>query len=339
MRIDTLTDADARRWDAYVEPRTWTVTDMFAWRLVAKDAYGIRSHFLLAVDGKTSRGALALFEIKHAVFGHYLATSLFGTDGGFHYDDDASRDALLEEAIVLAAELGVSHMVIRTRGASLGMTEDMRFRTAVLDLKGTPAEMLERLESKTRNQVRRGEKEGFTIAFGPEQIPAFHQVFHEHMRGLGSPAHSLAYYKAIATHLGDTARFFVVRDKDRLVGGALLTFANGTSANLHTVTLPEYNPRCPNYLLYWRMIVDSYHKKCHSFDMGRSEIGSSQLAFKGNWSPRIEQLRYSYFMPMGGLPPRIDPKNPKYRLAISAWRRMPLFVTRALGPRLISGIA
>ena len=47
------TDAGTRddvtaQWDAFVGPRTHTVTDLAAWRAVVRDAYGIRSHVLTA---------------------------------------------------------------------------------------------------------------------------------------------------------------------------------------------------------------------------------------------------------------------------------------------------
>src|SRR5258706_15544718 len=98
MRIETLSEneADARRWDAWVAPRTRTVTDLFAWRRVVREAYGLRSHLLLAVDDAArARGALALYEVRHPLLGHYLATAPFANDGGLHYDDVGARDLLL----------------------------------------------------------------------------------------------------------------------------------------------------------------------------------------------------------------------------------------------------
>jgi len=340
MRIEYLSDSHSARWDSYVGARARAVTDLFAWRHVARESYGIASHFLLAEDNGVCAGALALYEIRHPVFGHYLATALFGTDGGLFSDSDAARDALVAEARALAIRLKVSYLVIRTRGVELrDFQKDYHLRTALIPLDGTAEDLLARLPGKTRNQVRRGQREGFAVSSGADQVAAFHDVFHRHMRRLGSPAHSLRYYKAIALHLGERAEFFVVRDGTQLVAGALLCFVNGMASNLHTVALAEYNTRCPNYLLYWRMMEESRARGCRQMDLGRSAIGSSQLAFKENWRPNVLPLCYNYFVLQGGAPRRIDADNPRYRLAIAAWRRMPLFVTRALGPHLISGIA
>ncbi len=340
MRIETLGDQDGRRWDAFVAPRTATVTDLFAWRLVVQQAYGMRTHSLVAVDdAQRVRGALALQEVRHPLFGRYLATAAFANDGGLHHDSPSARDLLLAEARRLCAERRASHVVIRTSGEDLpGFVADHRYHTAVVDLGGGAAALWKRLPAKTRNQVRRGQKEGFEIRTGAAEIEPFHRVLHAHMRDLGSPAHALRYYELIARHLGEHARFLVVREGEAVVAGALLFLINGTAANLATVALREYNRRCPNYLLYWHMMEASCEAGCTRFDMGRSVEGSSNLRFKENWNPQITPLSYNHHLRTLDAVPFVDPRNVRYRLPMAIWRRLPLPVTRAVGPHLITGL-
>ena len=341
MRIAYLTESDSgAQWDEYAGARASAVTDLFAWRRVVREAYGMASHFSIALENDRIAGALGLFELRHPVFGHYLATAVFGNDGGLHFDTGEARDALLQEARALARRLGVSHLIIRTRDGDLpGFEADRRFQTAIVDLEGDSESAWQRLPVKTRNQVRRGMKEGFTVSTGPGQVGAFYEVFHQHMRDLGSPAHGMRYYESILRNLGDRCEFFVVRDGANLVAGALVFWVNGTAMNYHAVALRRFNTRCPNYLLYWRMIEAAYAHGCRQFDMGRSEVGSSQLKFKANWAPREVGLCYNYDLVKLRAIPRLDPRNPRFRLAIASWQRLPLFVTRALGPHLISGVA
>jgi FemAB-related protein (PEP-CTERM system-associated) len=340
MRVEYLTDSDGPRWDAYVEPRAVAITDLFGWRLVVREAYGIQSHFLAATDAGRIVGTLALFEIRHPVFGHYLATALFGSDGGLYVDSESARGALVAEARALGERSGVSHLLIRTRGVEIaGADTDARYVTAVVDLPGTADAAFDELPGKTRNQVRRGMKEGFSVGTGFDEVPAFFDVFHRHMRDLGSPAHGMRFYRAIERHFASRAEFFVARDSDDVVGGALVFFVNGVASNYHTVTLRAYNPRCANYLLYWRIVERAIARGCRQLDMGRSEKDSTQLAFKMNWTSQVVGLQYHYLLVRARQAPRLDPRNPRFRLAIAAWRRMPLAVTRAVGPHLISGIA
>jgi len=341
MRVSEVGAEDERAVDAFIAARAASPTDLPAWRRVVRDAYGITSRVLVARDGENIAGALTLFEIRHPAFGRYLTTAPFGNDGGLHADDAAARAVLLAEARALADARGVDYLVVRTRDATLeGFAADAQYRSAVIDLRGgSEAVWEQRLPAKTRNQVRRGMKEGFSIASGPDQLGAFFDVFHAHMRDLGSPAHSRHFYEAIVEHLGDCAEFLVLRDGATLVASALLFRVNGIAMNLHTVALREYNRRCPNYLLYWRMIESSCVLGCTSFDMGRSVEGSPNLDFKRNWGPEIVPLGYHYYLRRRGDVPNVDPRNPRYRIAIGLWRRLPLAVTKRLGPRLIPGLA
>jgi FemAB-related protein (PEP-CTERM system-associated) len=292
------------------------------------------------MEGDRIVGTLGLFEIKHPIFGHYLTTAVFGNDGGIHFDTWAARDSLAAEARKLADDLNVAYLVIRTRNLDLdGFRVDRNYCTALMDLESGADELWKQLPAKTRNQVRRGMKEGFTLETGHDQLGAFYDVFHQHMRDLGSPAHSRKYYEAIVEQLGDRAEFLVVRDSTKLVAGALLFRVNGTAMNYHTVSLREYNRRCPNYLLYWKMIESSATLGSRWFDMGRSRVDSPQLQFKANWNPTEIGLHYNFFLRKLKDIPDLDPRNARYRVGIALWQKMPLLVTKAVGPRLITGLA
>ncbi|HED36990.1 MAG TPA: peptidoglycan bridge formation protein FemAB, partial [Ignavibacteria bacterium] len=45
-------------------------------------------------------------------------------------------------------------------------------------------------------------------------------------------------------------------------------------------------------------------------------------------------LYYQYYLLKAEKIPEINPLNPKYRLFIAAWKKLPLFVTKIIGPLL-----
>jgi FemAB-related protein (PEP-CTERM system-associated) len=341
MRLLRLDASQDRRWDAFVGQRTASVTDLSGWRHVVLDTYGIESHFFAVEDDDALVGTLGLFEIRHPFFGHYLTTAVFSNDGGFHYDNVIARDLLIAEARNLADETNADYLLLRSRGDQFaGFQLDKRYRTAIIDLSaGADAVWEKTLLSKTRNQVRRGIKEGFTIHTGSDQVADFYRVFSRHMRDLGSPAHSQKYYENIIRFLGNYVQFMVVKEGSELVAGAMLLQINGTATNYHTVALKQYNRRCPNYFLYWDMIKRSCERGNLRFDMGRSEDGSSNLKFKMNWGAQAVKLNYNYYLQTTSAIPYTDPHNPRYKWPIAIWKKLPLPITRSLGPYLISGIA
>jgi serine/alanine adding enzyme len=341
MQLRHFSAAHEQRWNEYVEPRASSVTESFAWRRVVDEVYRIPSHFLAVEDSDSIVGTLGLFEIKHPLFGHYLTTAAFSNDGGFLYENTQAQNLLVSGAKRLADELGVDYLLIRTRGVDLeGFAVDRHYRTAVLDLsEGIDDVWANKIGGKTRNQIRRGLKEGFTIQSGHDQIQDFCRVFQTHMRDLGSPAHGQRFYDSVIKHLGDRAQFFVVRDGSSLAAGALLFDINGIAMNYHTVALRQYNRRCPNYLIYWEMIKNSCARGNDKFDMGRSEADGPHIRFKKNWGTQIVELNYYYYLRGLDKIPYVDPRNPRYSLPVAVWKKLPLFLTSAIGPKIVRGLA
>jgi hypothetical protein len=49
-------------------------------------------------------------------------------------------------------------------------------------------------------------------------------------------------------------------------------------------------------------------------------------------------LPYAVLLVRGHRMPNLNPTNPRFKLAIQLWRRLPLGVTRVVGPRLVGNI-
>jgi len=68
------------------------------------------------------------------------------------------------------------------------------------------------------------------------------------------------------------------------------------------------------------------------FDYGRSKQGTGSYSFKKNWGFEPAPLYYEYYLVKATEMPDISPMNPKYKLFINAWKRLPLSVTQLVGP-------
>jgi hypothetical protein len=73
------------------------------------------------------------------------------------------------------------------------------------------------------------------------------------------------------------------------------------------------------------------------FDFGRSSVDSSTYKFKAQWGAEPSGTAWQYYVRTGA-PGEMRPDNPKYRLRIRAWQRLPLWVTRLIGPHIVRGI-
>ena len=74
------------------------------------------------------------------------------------------------------------------------------------------------------------------------------------------------------------------------------------------------------------------------FDYGRSKVGTGPYDFKRNWGFEPTPLHYRYKLVRADRVPENNPNNPKYRLFIKAWQRMPLALTNFLGPHIVKNL-
>jgi hypothetical protein len=75
-----------------------------------------------------------------------------------------------------------------------------------------------------------------------------------------------------------------------------------------------------------------------TFDFGRSKVGTGTFAYKTIWGFEPEPLHHEYLLLRAGEMPNVNPLNPKYAVLIALWRRLPLCIANALGPRISRGL-
>jgi hypothetical protein len=104
-------------------------------------------------------------------------------------------------------------------------------------------------------------------------------------------------------------------------------------------SLREFNPISVNMLLYAQLLEQAIADGYTVFDFGRSTADSGTYRFKRQWGAEPVQLHWHYWLSDGRAePPRLNPDNPKYRAAISAWQRLPLGVANRLGPMIVRNL-
>jgi FemAB-related protein (PEP-CTERM system-associated) len=319
-------------------------TALDSWTQLVKEIYGCETHRFEAIQDDEVTGILALTHVRHPIFGNYLATSPFGSFGGFAFSSFEARDELLEEAQRLADDLKVEYAMVRfiEEGNSppSPWIQNPIYSTYLLDLPSNPEELMKDFGRQHRKHTRQSLRKGFKVRFGHlELLDEAYEVLARSMHELGSPYHSKKYLRRMASLLGDTLEFVVINDtKDSLVGSAVLAYHGTTGTNLHANILQKYRSDYAGECLYWTILEHYIQKEIKVCDMGRSLNGSGNETFKFKWKPRKVPLAYWYYLPEGGHIPELNQKSPKFQLAISVWKRLPAFAVRALGPYLIRGI-
>jgi FemAB-related protein (PEP-CTERM system-associated) len=340
MKVDRVTELNL----PLIENRLG-FSGLDTWMKFIGDIYGYKIHRLAIVANGQPISALSLIEVKHPIFGHYLVTAPFASYGGFVYENNRLRELLLDEAGHLAEELKVEYIAIRFEEGdaqpSTNWIQLPSYYTYLVDLPPTTDEILKTFSSDHRNHVRKSMKKGFTVRFG--QLDLLNDVYEAlslSMHELGSPYHSKKYLQKMAEFLGETLEFAVLYDaQGKIAGGGVFIYKGDTVSNLHANILHFVRSNYGGEFLYWSVIDRAIQKGLRTFDLGRSLVGSGNETFKMKWAPRKKLLAYWHWLAPGQKLPSLNQKNPKFQIAIAAWKRLPKFIVRPLGPHLVRGLA
>jgi len=317
------------------------------WREVF-DVYGLRTYWLVAQRANKPVGIMPLVRQSNPLFGHRLISLPWVDEAGALGDGDAVL-ALLEHAMHLVQENGpkfslsvkqpiLGHIPEYPKGWSVESGDKVLMRRP---LSMTSDNLWKELSPKVRNQVRKAKKHGLTTERGgSELVGEFYQVYSHNMRDLGSPAHSFKFFEKLMSVLGDRACIYCTR-LDRNVLGAGFVLDNRPSMDIPWASsLRAYNRLCVNHAMYWQILSDACEAGYERFHFGRSDAGSGQHKFKKQWGAEeapLAWMHYSQQPQPAGLDDFIAPKE-KFGLAQRLWTKLPLPVTRQLGPLLIRHI-
>jgi hypothetical protein len=155
------------------------------------------------------------------------------------------------------------------------------------------------------------------------------------MRELGTPVYSPRFFREVCREFPDDVRLSVVEGESGVAAAALCVTEGGFTEIHWAASLREMLPFSPNMLLYWEAIAHAADRELSEFCMGRSTEGSGPHRFKTQWGAVPTRLRWEYVLPDGAELPGLNPDNPKFRLAVHVWQRLPLPLTRWLGPPIV----
>ncbi|MEW5803963.1 MAG: FemAB family XrtA/PEP-CTERM system-associated protein [bacterium] len=342
VTIYSLEDRDRERWDEYVH--SCPISSLYhlsAWKKVLEPVLGHPAYYLYAEDEEGEVvGVLPMAHLKSWLFGSRLISLPCFNYGGVCAHDSGVQMMLLQRGTEIACRVGARHLELRQMETYSWDLPVKQHRVAMtLDLPGSWAELWQGFSAKLRNQIRKGEHQGFNFRQGgEEELESFYQVFAHNMRDLGTPVLGKNFFQAVLATFPDRSKICTVyRGSQPLASGLILGFRD-TLQIPWASSLREYNHLCTNMLLYWGVLRYACEAGYTSFDFGRSAPGSGTYRFKQQWGAKPHPLYWYYWLREGEDLPALHPENPKYRLAIQLWKRMPLPLTRTIGPLLARGM-
>ncbi len=340
IRVRGAERSDAERWNAFIErcPEA-TFFHRLGWRRIMEEVFGHRTHFLLAERAGEIVGVLPLAEVKSMLFGHALVSLPFCVYGGSAVTDAAAAPLLHQRGCELARELGVDHLELRHRAVKEPTypRQDLyvTFRKEILP--GEEANMLA-IPRKQRAMVRKGVSAGLSSVLD-DTPQRFFKLYADNTHRHGSPPLPRRYFEALQREFGaDTEILTVVDQQGRALSSVLSFYFRDEVLPYYAGDHASARQTAANDFKYWELMRRACARGVRVFDYGRSKRDTGSFAFKKNWGFEPTPLHYEYALLRGTQVPQNNPLNPKYRLLISLWRRMPVSVANVIGPHIVRNL-
>ncbi len=348
------------------------------WLTILQQGLGHQPYAVVALGetGDKLTGYLPLCLVQSVLFGKFLVSLPYVNRAGLLADDAATQQQLIDRACQLADELDVKYLELRhgqpVEHGKLTVRRDDKKRM-VLELPDSPEALWKKMDAKVRNQVRKGEKSNLSVRFGGvELLDAFYDVFAINMRDLGTPVFGRQLFAQIVKqhgvkgneeagqakgdlhvenaqsgeaggNAGGGAELVVVNYEGQPVAGALLVHDRAYAGQPASTQVPSASSLrsasnvSANMFMYHQLLLRAMARGSQQFDFGRSSVDSGTYKFKKQWGAQPHDTVWQYYVRKGDVS-EVRPDNPKYQRRIATWQRLPVWLTRMIGPTIVRGI-
>jgi FemAB-related protein (PEP-CTERM system-associated) len=313
-----------------------------AWLDLITQIYGYTMIPLTATN-TTGRitGLLPLCSMHSPFTGRRLVNLPFSDFCPLLAEDEASADALVDQAIQLAHEQKVKYLELRTgSNAVLARRRDLAegnlYVRWLLPLTADPDSVWSGLRKPVQHQVKKSQKLGVRVRVAQRREDMSHYYklhLQTRCKKHGMPAQPQSYFFALWDNFAKSGmmQILLAEFQGAVIAGMILLASGTTIRYAYGASDERYLNLAPNNLLMWTAIKLGCTQEFQTFDMGRTACDNEGLMeFKRRWGAIKEPLAYYYYPRMTGLAATSE-SSWKFRLLTSCWKKLPLAVAGTLG--------
>jgi len=329
--------AERCRWDAFVQQAAdATFFHRSGWQTVIEEAFGHRTWFYYVEQDGEIRAILPIAEMRSRLFGHGLVSLPFCVYGGVAGSCRASRRILVEAAQSLACRIGARHLELRHcahTAESAGWAQKDLYYTFRKQISADNDANFAAIPRKQRAVLRKS----FTCGLQSrveDDTHAFFAAYSASVHHLGTPVLSPRYFQLLKKEFGGDCEIRVISQQRKTMSAVLSFYFRDEVLPYYGGGIAAARGCGANDFMYWTLMQAAVERGCAVFDFGRSKAGTGAFGFKKNWGFSASPLPYAWWLNGQAEVPDLNPLNPRYQLAIRAWRRMPLSLANVIGPHI-----
>jgi len=339
ITVNLMQSGDEARWDAFVSTcPDATFFHRAGWKSVIEGAFGHKTWFYCAELNGEIVGVLPLAQIKSRLFGHSLCALPFCVYGGVASTHTEARTALTRQAQQLATALRVGHLEFRNQTPQnpdwISKNLYFTFRKPIDPVEENNMLAIPR---KQRAMVRKGIKEQLQSEID-QDVERFFHAYSNSVHSLGTPVFSKKYFRILKEVFGSDCEILTITQNGEVISSVLSFYFRDAVLPYYGGGTTRSRAVAGNDFMYWELMRRSCARGVRLFDFGRSKIGTGAYDFKKNWGFEAQALHYEYQLYTSAELPENNPLNPRFRLFINIWRRMPISLANFVGPFLVKNL-
>jgi len=341
--VDTCTDR--RAWNDFVERNDGPAYNHWAWS-DAIASYGHDRWHLVARHRETDAiaAALPLYHVESRLFGSKLLSPAFAERGSVVVDESRqspkAKRLLLEQTKRMAAELGTDYVSLR--GGQETDADDFSTKNRYVTFRASTDEGADAVwdgirDSRQRQITQAADNDAmeFSVAESIEDLETYYQLYLRTMHRHGSPAHSFEFFRTLWDGLGDSGHFrlSMMLHEGEAINAMIDLSLGSTVYQWGVVNNYDYRDLNGGSYLLWKSLERAAEDGFDTYEFGRTREGSGVYMFKKSFGGTKTWYEDLHYFPgeAVGLP---DPEADKYERAKEVWKRLPLSVTRVVGPQV-----
>ena len=319
-----------------------------------EEAFETEYILLAAQDGEKIKTILPVVKIKSKLFGNKMISSAYLEYGGF-----AGEEEGVGEILDFIGKGNSKYGYLEIRGGeecfdeilSAKLIKKNLYKRFVLEL-GPEEKVWKGIQHSKRKAINRALRNVEVKEVPLAGLDEFYKLYLRNMKRFGSPPYAKKYFESFYRNIVDVGQgkiygAYIKDEKSLSTSGlqqdtqcfegklvaALLGFCYRDRIHIVIAVSDErFREHRPNDAVHWEFIKWGCEKDYKWFDFGRVREESGQFEYKRKWGPKLLGLP-SYFMLWGKKEiPEVDPSG--YGLAVKMWKKMPLWFTKLVGPRL-----
>ncbi|MBT4651746.1 GNAT family N-acetyltransferase [Candidatus Woesearchaeota archaeon] len=314
----------------------------FEYKKFIEESFGCKYQLLTAIEGDEVKTILPVVEVRNKLLGDKVISSAYLEYGGFAGDASGVREIL----DFLSGEFKETHGYLEIRGGMEGFDSTLSsklikknlYQRFVLNLGEGEELVWGRIQKSKRKAVKKALKNLEVKELPVSELKDFYKLYCKNMKQFGSPPYSLKYFESFYRNIifNGLGKIFGSYYRGKLIS-ALVGFCYQDRVHiLIAVSDSKFSEFRPNDAMHWSFIKWACSNGFKWFDFGRVREGSGQFEYKRKWGSVLIELPSYFLLWKAKKIPIVDPG--KHILLVKIWKKMPLFVTKLIGPWLRKGL-